>query len=83
MRHVQVNGMSIEELMAFERTWLNRPQHDGSKAAAIRATFGLRTTHYYQRLVAAIRSGQAWQVDPVTAGVVSRRMRAAQRSKSA
>jgi hypothetical protein len=75
--------MSVEELLAFERRWLNRPQHDGAKAAAIRAAFGLGVTLYYQRLASVIRSGEAWQVDPVAAGVVSRRMLAAQRSKTA
>lgn len=74
--------MGVEEVLAFEREWLNRPQHDGAKMHAAYDRFGLSLVRYYQLLVAALEDPRAWAVDPVTCGVVRRRMEVAQRTSS-
>ncbi len=65
--------ISTADLLAFERTWLNRRQHDGAKAQAIKEAFGVSVTRYYQQLVAAIDTAEALALDPVTAGIIRRR----------
>lgn len=74
--------MSTVDVLAFEREWLNRPQHDGAKMHAAYERFGVSLVRYYQALVAALDDPQAWQADPVTCGVVRRRMETARRTTS-
>lgn len=74
--------MGVDEILAFEREWLNWPQHDGAKMRAAYERFGVSLVRYYQMLVAGLDDPQAWEADPVTCGVVSRRMRSAQRQAS-
>lgn len=74
--------MSTKDLLAFEREWLNRDQHDGAKMKAAHDEFGVSLVRYYQALVAALDDPEAWHLDPVTCGVVRRRMEAGQRVAS-
>lgn len=73
--------MTSADLLTFERAWLNRAQHDGRKDQAISETFGFTSIRYYQMLVEAIRTPDALELDPVTVGVITRRMRASQRQR--
>lgn len=50
-------------LLAFERQWW---KHPGAKEQAIRDTFGISPTRYYQRLNALLDSPVAEQTDPMT-----------------
>lgn len=74
--------MSTKDLLVFEKAWLNRPQHDGAKMKAAHDTFGLSLIRYYQALVAALDDPEAWVFDPVTCGIVRRRLDSALRSTS-
>lgn len=65
----------LELLLAFEREWLNRPQHTGGKLVAMRARFGLSETRYYQLLNRAIETAEAAELDPVTVRVLRERRR--------
>lgn len=49
-------------IIALERVWLHRRQHDGRKEAAIRSA-GFDVTAYYQRLVGLLRVRGAWELD--------------------
>ena len=73
--------LQVASLLAFERAWLNRPQHDGAKEAAIRERFGCSPTVYYQQLVAILDTREALEVDAVTVGVVRRRLARGQRQR--
>lgn len=73
---------STKDLLAFEREWLNRDQHDGAKMRAAHVQFGLSLVRYYQALRVALDDPEAWVLDPVTCGVVRRRTSAAVRSTS-
>lgn len=64
---------STGDLLDFEREWLNRRQHDGHKATAMRDRFGLSATRYYQLLNAVIDSREAVEHDPVTTRIVLQR----------
>lgn len=75
--------MTVEEVLAFERAWLNRPQSDGRKADAITRTFDLGETAYYQRLRAVLGEREALAVDPMTTRILLERMRRRQRTRSA
>lgn len=67
-------GMSdreaIAELLEFEKCWQGRDQHDGAKAHAIRARYGVSPVRYYQRLLSVVQTPVALEVDPVTCRVV-------------
>lgn len=66
---------TAEDLMAFERQWLNRA-HDGRYESAVRDRFDTNVTTHALRLLATLEDGRAYRVDPVTAGVLGRRVRA-------
>lgn len=51
-----------EKVLAFERQWW---RHAGAKEQAIRDTFGLSATHYYQRLNRLLDDPAALAHDPV------------------
>ncbi|MFQ6170406.1 DUF3263 domain-containing protein [Oryzobacter sp. R7] len=67
----------VKVVLAFEREWLNRRQDSGAKLTAVRETFGLSTTRYYQLVRQVVDSVEALQEDPVTTRILQRR-RAAQ-----
>lgn len=73
---------STGDLLDLEREWLNRPQHDGRKAEAVRDRFGLSVTRYYQLLNSVIDSAEALEHDAVTTRVVLRRRAARSRGRS-
>ncbi|MFF0579957.1 DUF3263 domain-containing protein [Streptosporangium saharense] len=50
------------ELMAFERRWWRRP---GAKEQAVRETFGISSTRYYQLLAELIDRPEALAHDPM------------------
>jgi hypothetical protein len=60
------------EILAFERKWW---KHAGSKEQAIRETFGLSATRYYQLLNGLLDDPEALKHDPVLVGRL-RRLRA-------
>lgn len=60
------------EILAFERRWW---RHAGAKEQAIRDTFGLSSTRYYQLLNALLDNPTALAHDPVLVGRL-RRLRA-------
>jgi len=61
------------EILAFERRWW---RHPGAKEQAIRDTFGLSATHYYQLLNELVDNPAALAAEPVLVGRL-RRLRAA------
>jgi len=61
-----------KHILEFERLWWRQP---GSKDQAIRDTFGLSTTRYYQLLNRLLDEPAAWRHDPVLVGRL-RRLRA-------
>ncbi|GAA2037555.1 hypothetical protein GCM10009740_31760 [Terrabacter terrae] len=74
----------IGELLAFERRWLNDPRAgDGRKAQAILETFGVNETRYYQRLVAALGTREAWESDPGTTALLRERLASRSRGRRA
>lgn len=74
----------IVDLLAFERRWLNDPRAgDGRKAQAIRESFGVNETRYYQRLVAALGTREACDADSATTSILVERMRTRSRGSRA
>ena len=75
----------MDELTDAERAVLDferRPFGDpGTKAQAIRATFGISTTSYYQRLNALLDRQAALGYDPVLVNRLRRLRAAHQRSR--
>jgi hypothetical protein len=67
----RLDGRS-REILAFERRWW---RHAGAKEQAIRDTFGLSSTRYYQLLNALLDNPAALAHDPVLVGRL-RRLRA-------
>ena len=67
-------GLTERELqiLAFERKWW---KHAGAKEQAIRDTFGLSSTRYYQLLNGLLDKPEATEQDPVLVGRL-RRLRA-------
>jgi hypothetical protein len=61
-----------ERILAFERRWW---KHAGAKEQAIRDTFGLSATRYYQVLNGLLDDPAALEHDPVLVGRL-RRLRA-------
>jgi hypothetical protein len=61
-----------EQVLAFERRWW---KHAGAKEQAIRDTFGLSATRYYQILNGLLDDPAALKRDPVLVGRL-RRLRA-------
>ncbi|BEL11061.1 hypothetical protein Q0Z83_092520 [Actinoplanes sichuanensis] len=61
------------EILAFESKWW---KHAGSKEQAIRDTFGLSSTRYYQLLNGLLDNPAALEKDPVLVGRL-RRLRSA------
>jgi hypothetical protein len=61
-----------EQILAFERRWW---KHAGAKEQAIRDTFGLSATRYYQVLNGLLDDPAALKRDPVLVGRL-RRLRA-------
>jgi hypothetical protein len=61
-----------EQILAFERRWW---KHAGAKEQAIRDTFGLSATRYYQVLNGLLDDPAALERDPVLVGRL-RRLRA-------
>jgi hypothetical protein len=66
------------EILAFERKWW---KHAGSKEQAIRDTFGLSATRYYQLLNGLLDHPEALKHDPVLVGRL-RRLRASRARRS-
>lgn len=64
---------TAEALMRFERSWLNRP-HGGRYETAVRHEFDTGVTTHALRLLATIEDGRAHRADPVTAGILTRRL---------
>jgi hypothetical protein len=62
-----------QEILAFEGKWW---KHAGSKEQAIRDTFGLSSTRYYQLLNGLLDNPAALEKDPVLVGRL-RRLRSA------
>ena len=62
-----------QQILAFEARWW---KHAGSKEQAIRDTFGLSSTRYYQLLNALLDNPDALAEDPVLIGRL-RRLRSA------
>jgi hypothetical protein len=58
-----------EQILAFESKWW---KHAGSKEQAIRDTFGLSSTRYYQLLNALLDNPAALAHDPVLIGRLRR-----------
>jgi hypothetical protein len=67
-----------QEILAFERKWW---KHAGSKEQAIRDTFGLSATRYYQLLNGLLDDPLALERDPVLVGRL-RRLRASRTRRS-
>jgi hypothetical protein len=67
------------EILAFERQWWS---HAGAKDQAIRETFGLSATRYYQLLNSLIERREALEVDPMLVKRL-RRLRASRQRKRA
>lgn len=57
--------LTLQEVLAFERAWEHRRQHDGHKDNAIRATFGTTPIRYYQVLARLLDEPEALAADPV------------------
>jgi hypothetical protein len=66
------------EILAFERKWW---KHAGSKEQAIRDTFSLSATRYYQLLNGLLDDPRALEHDPVLVGRL-RRLRASRARRS-
>jgi hypothetical protein len=64
-----------KQILAFERRWW---RHAGAKEQAIRDTFGLTTTRYYQLLNRLLDEPAALAEDPVLVARL-RRLRASRR----
>jgi len=58
-----------EQILAFEGRWW---KHAGSKEQAVRDTFGLSSTRYYQLLNALLDNPAALEHDPVLVGRLRR-----------
>ncbi len=71
-------GIAEEDarLLEFERLWFRRR---GDKEAAIRDTFGISVTRYYQRLLAIIDTPEALAHDP---NLVSRLLRVREQNRA-
>ena len=67
-----------EQILAFERRWW---KHAGAKEQAIRDTFGLSATRYYQVLNGLLDDPAALERDPVLVGRL-RRLRASRARRS-
>lgn len=67
-------------MLAFEHQWW---KHAGSKEQAIRTTFGVGATTYYQRLNRLLDDPAALEHDPTTVNRLRRLRASRQRSKSA
>jgi hypothetical protein len=77
-----VEGLSRREqdILAFERQWW---KYAGAKEQAIRETFGMSSTRYYQVLNKLLNKPEATQADPMLVKRL-RKMRAArQRNRAA
>lgn len=72
--------VTVADLLAFEREWLNAPD-GGRKSAAIRLRFGCSDIRHAQRLAAALRTREAWASDAVTCRVLTERMRLRQQGR--
>ncbi len=62
-------GQREQQILAFEARWW---KHAGSKEQAIRDTFGLSSTRYYQLLNALLDDPAAIEHDPVLVGRLRR-----------
>jgi hypothetical protein len=62
-------GEREQQILAFEARWW---KHAGSKEQAIRDTFGLGSTRYYQLLNALLDDPAALEHDPVLVGRLRR-----------
>jgi hypothetical protein len=73
-RGIEKAGLTERELeiLAFEARWW---KHAGAKEQAIRDTFGLSSTRYYQLLNGLLDKPEATEHDPVLVGRL-RRLRA-------
>jgi hypothetical protein len=74
---VEETGLSErdKQILDFERQWWRQP---GAKEQAIRDTFGVSTTRYYQLLNALLDDPRALEHDPVVVQRL-RRLRASRR----
>ncbi|WP_405142287.1 DUF3263 domain-containing protein [Sphaerisporangium sp. NBC_01403] len=68
------------ELLAFERQWW---RHAGAKEQAIRETFGISSTRYYQLLGQLVDRPEAMAHDPMTVKRLRRLRASRQRERAA
>jgi len=68
-----------QAILEFEKQWW---KYAGAKEQAIRATFGIGATSYYQRLNALLNEPAAMAHDPVTVKRLRRLRSARVRSRS-
>lgn len=73
---------TTEQLLAFERAWLNRDRSTGAYAAAVRERFGVSVTAWSLRLVHLLDDPRAVEADPVTVRVLRERRRRASKQRS-
>ena len=73
---------STERLLAFEREWMNRPQHDGAKVQAARERFGLSDIGYYQQLRVALCDPSAVEAHPLAARFAQQKVDRFRRSRA-
>lgn len=71
---------TVADLMALERRHLNR-RDPSVLHSVVRERYGLSETRWAQLVNAALQDGSAFEVDPVTAGVLSRRVQARRKSR--
>lgn len=73
--------MTVDEMLAFEREWANRPANDGRKSQAIQYRWGLSETTYYQRLNSVLDTRGALEADAMTTRLLQRRRGRSARSR--
>lgn len=67
--------MRVDDVLAFERAWLNRDRTTGAYAAAVRERFDMSLTAYTLVLLQVLDSPEAAALDPVTVRVLTGRRR--------
>lgn len=63
---------TIPDLLDVERRYLGRPE-DGAKAGEVLERWGLSPIRWAQLVNAALGRREAWECDPVTVGILTRR----------
>lgn len=72
----------VEQMLAFERAWLNRDHSTGAYAREVRERFGVSVTAWSLRLVHLLDDPRAVATDPVTVRVLRERRRRASKQRS-